>query len=151
MHKKHSMALNLNFGENDGPTVSDGVTETGPPSGCIAGGAGSLESPFRIRNKQKQLRMQKILGASLLNDEPLLTGATNSRGDEGEAKKAQNTGNVIAEASKYRLKPVLSQRRTRRLSLEAGQEGPPESAAEQEIQPEEHDDQGIKYGSAKSR
>ena len=64
------MALNLNFGENDGPTVSDGADATRPPSivGREPGGLGSLESPFRIRTKQNQRRMQKILGGVILSD-----------------------------------------------------------------------------------
>jgi len=58
------MALNLNFGENDGSAATDGAAETGPPSESQAGGTGSLESPFRIRTKRNQLRMQRILGAT---------------------------------------------------------------------------------------
>jgi hypothetical protein len=128
MHKKHSVALNLNFGENDGPTTSDGAAETGPPSGCTAGGAGSLESPFRIRNKQKQLRMQKVLGTTLVSDERLLTGATNSKRDDEEREKApEHNAKALPEASKYKLKPVLSERRAKRLSSPADQDGPPES------------------------
>ena len=64
------MALNLNFGETDGPTVSDDADQTRPPSivGREPTGTGSLESPFRIRTKQNQKRMQTILGAAVLGD-----------------------------------------------------------------------------------
>jgi hypothetical protein len=63
MHKKHSMALNLNFVDNEGVEAAEEAVETDQPSRPRAGGPGSpgeIESPFRIRNNQRHLRKAKV-------------------------------------------------------------------------------------------
>jgi hypothetical protein len=94
MAKKHSMALNLNFGENDGPTVSDGADATRPPSlvGREPGELGSLESPFRIRTKQNHRRMQNLLGGVILSDGAPSSVAKSSKYINSGTKKASNSG-----------------------------------------------------------
>ena len=145
------MALNLNFGENDGPTVSADATR--PPSivGREPGVLGGLESPFRIRTKKQQRRMQKILGGVILSDGAPSSIAKSSKYINSDTKKASNSGTPAPEATQYNLKPVLSERRTRRLSLEANQACSPESMAENEHQPEElHGELAMKYEVIKS-